>query len=236
MTPTKVTIGCTINLQNFENLKIEVEGPTAEGLAAGLDEILAQIGRADPHATAAIDSYRRRVLGIPGMSTPAVRVPGPTPQKSSTIVEHTGPASSSSVDMSRQPPVQMSYTRNAGDPNTCGKCGASSRDNPQPKIAFLDGVYQCVACYKAGKDLHVPSSGLDCGATVFTEPAPAAASPKAVPKPPAKMPAPAATGAVCAHCGKPISEAERKTALLIVGEPRCKACIQKTDSAGKVRG
>lgn len=156
-----------------------------------------------------------------------VPIAGPLFGKNTTNAEVSIPINSCQIDTS----APKCHSPGVGDQNTCGKCGASSRDTPQPKIAFLEGVYQCVKCYKASKataPAEEPARPLP--------PETAPASSKAVPKPPAKVPAPVASGAVCAHCGKPISEAERTTSLLFMKELRCRTCIQTTDSNGKVRG
>jgi hypothetical protein len=67
----KLSIGITVNLENYENLKVEVEGETdgereAEELIEYLDSVLSRLGRNDPETKKRIDSYRRRVLESPG--------------------------------------------------------------------------------------------------------------------------------------------------------------------------
>ena len=59
-----LTIGGTINLTNYENVKIELEGPAEdrEEMVAYLDDTLAQFGRNNPATSDLIDSYRVRVL------------------------------------------------------------------------------------------------------------------------------------------------------------------------------
>lgn len=63
----KLSIGITVNLENYENLKVEVEGEAAgvreaEELVEYLDTVLSRFGRNDPETKKRIDSYRRRVL------------------------------------------------------------------------------------------------------------------------------------------------------------------------------
>ncbi len=67
----KLSIGITVNLENYENLKVEVEGDApgeseAEELIDYLDSVLSRLGRSDPETRKKIDSYRRRVLEKPG--------------------------------------------------------------------------------------------------------------------------------------------------------------------------
>jgi hypothetical protein len=70
----EVTIGITINLDNYENIRLEVEGDAetqedVENLILFLDEILARLGRGDPATAERVDAYRRRVFSIRGGST-----------------------------------------------------------------------------------------------------------------------------------------------------------------------
>jgi hypothetical protein len=62
-----LTIGITVNLEHYENLRLEVEGEVetqedARQLVAYLDGVLAGMGRNDPDTMARVDSYRKRVL------------------------------------------------------------------------------------------------------------------------------------------------------------------------------
>jgi hypothetical protein len=72
-----LTIGVTVNLEHYENLRLEVTGEVgsadeARELAAFLDEVLGKFGRGDPVTAGRVDSYRARVL--PG-SHPSPVVP-----------------------------------------------------------------------------------------------------------------------------------------------------------------
>ena len=62
---TRLTIGSTINLENYENLRIEVSGAAAdrENLISFLDETLGQFGGKSEITKNKIEAYRRRVLG-----------------------------------------------------------------------------------------------------------------------------------------------------------------------------
>ncbi|WP_421909526.1 hypothetical protein [Methanolacinia petrolearia] len=67
----KLSIGITVNLENYENLKVEVEGEAKDGCDADelieyLDSVLSRFGRNDPETKKRIDNYRRRVLENPG--------------------------------------------------------------------------------------------------------------------------------------------------------------------------
>lgn len=68
MTPGKrLTIGVTVNLERYENLRVAVEGDVetledAGNLARYLDEVLAGFGKNDPDTEKQIANYRFRVL------------------------------------------------------------------------------------------------------------------------------------------------------------------------------
>jgi hypothetical protein len=62
-----LTIGVTVNLENYENLRLELSGEVESGVDADnltrfLDEILGKFGRRDPATAERVDSYRRRVF------------------------------------------------------------------------------------------------------------------------------------------------------------------------------
>jgi hypothetical protein len=66
-----LVIGVTVNLEHYENLRLEVSGEVesthdAEDLIGYLDEVLGQLGREDQTTADRIDSYRRRVLAGSG--------------------------------------------------------------------------------------------------------------------------------------------------------------------------
>ena len=68
MTPGKrLTIGVTVNLERYENLRVAVEGDVetrkdAENLVRYLDDVLAGFGKNDPETEKQIANYRFRVL------------------------------------------------------------------------------------------------------------------------------------------------------------------------------
>ena len=64
-----LTIGGTVNLQNYENLKLEISGPACDRdqMIAYLDETLLRFGRNNPAVKDMIDAWRKKVL--PGVQT-----------------------------------------------------------------------------------------------------------------------------------------------------------------------
>ncbi|MDD1667835.1 MAG: hypothetical protein LUO96_05135, partial [Methanomicrobiales archaeon] len=66
-----LTIGITINLENYENLRLEVQGEigpegSTEDLIQFLDGLLARLGHGDEATGELVENYRRRVLAMPG--------------------------------------------------------------------------------------------------------------------------------------------------------------------------
>lgn len=62
-----LTIGITVNLENYENLRLEVTGEVADqqevkDLVGFLDQTLTNFGRGNPATIALIEKYRARVL------------------------------------------------------------------------------------------------------------------------------------------------------------------------------
>jgi len=62
-----LTIGVTVNLEHYENLRLEVSGEVdtpqdAESLSRFLDTILGRFGRNDPATAERVNSYRKRVF------------------------------------------------------------------------------------------------------------------------------------------------------------------------------
>ena len=66
-----LTIGVTVNLEHYENLRLEISGEVESGedadhLTRFLDELLGKFGRQDPVTAELVDSYRRRVFPAAG--------------------------------------------------------------------------------------------------------------------------------------------------------------------------
>lgn len=64
-----LVIGVTVNLEHYENLRLEVSGEVgspddADDLVGYLDDVLGRMGRDDQTTADRIDSYRRRVLAM----------------------------------------------------------------------------------------------------------------------------------------------------------------------------
>jgi phage recombination protein Bet len=107
----------------------------------------------------------------------------------------------------------------AGPVLRCDVCGRGNDGYPALPIRERDGKMICGPCQrKAEKEMHVPSPA---------EPAPA---PKAVPTPPAKVPAPSGDAvAVCEECGASMTDEQRRTSRLFVSRVLCSKCIDQVD-------
>jgi len=109
----KLTIGATVNLEHYENLRVEVQeemgaeaGITLSDLVGTLVDIMQAFGRNEEHAKAAIDSYCCRILGMG--SPPAAEQAGvtksPEPEKTVTP-EPKGTAKPAQEAKPSSPPV-----------------------------------------------------------------------------------------------------------------------------------
>ena len=102
----------------------------------------------------------------------------------------------------------------AGPVLRCDVCGRGTDEYPALAIRERDGKMICGPCHRraTAQITHVVEA-----------PAPV----KAVPKPPAKVPAPSSDAvAVCEECGAPVTGPEEKTSRLMLSRILCKKCFQ----------
>ncbi|MCM2465659.1 hypothetical protein [Methanoculleus oceani] len=93
----EVTIGITINLENYENLRLEVEGDVetredVDDLITFLDGMLARLGRGDQATAERVDAYRRRVLAVKPAAPQAPAREEKAPEPAATTTPETEPA------------------------------------------------------------------------------------------------------------------------------------------------
>ncbi|MEN6341768.1 MAG: hypothetical protein ABFC89_04325 [Methanospirillum sp.] len=140
MPKREMTIGVTVNLQNYESLRIEVEDDVeseedVRSLVAFLDETLALFGRGDPGTEKAVDHYRKRVLqGARGAASagpaaipvvePVVEPPAPVPIATEPPEE--GPAPKPAPKVAAKPASKTPAKAPAPSPTgaVCESCGA----------------------------------------------------------------------------------------------------------------
>jgi hypothetical protein len=148
-----LTIGVTVNLEHYENLRLEVNGEAesaedAEDLVRFLDDILGKFGREDQATAERVDSYRRRVL--PRMRTEnecgksVCRLP---PEVLSEVVDtrtrHTSPPQPEVIAASPARPAHQE----AGA-LTCEICGGNVSPAEQKMSQLFTGKTLCRACIK----------------------------------------------------------------------------------------
>jgi len=149
-----LSIGITINLDNFENLRLEVTDEVsgaegAEELITFLDAILSRLGRGSVETAERVDAYRRRVFSLPmkpeeGEPRATVQVEAaairPGPEPTGEVAPHvTAPAEAPEAVVPSEPPGAVSPTGGEAlrdvippqatappreDQITCERCGA----------------------------------------------------------------------------------------------------------------
>jgi len=147
-----LTIGVTINLEHYENLRLEVNGEVesvaeADGLVRFLDEILGGFGRGDPATAERVDNYRRRVLP---RTSPGECKNGPvslSPSEQPPEKVDAGPKTSSGI----QPVIQVPSSGpglSAGSSLICENCGGGITTAEQKMSQLFTGKTLCRACIK----------------------------------------------------------------------------------------
>lgn len=130
-----LVIGVTVNLEHYENLRLEVSGEAesvqdADDLIGYLDEVLGRLGREDPATAERIDSYRRRVLVRAGREPVAAAASGchdgVCPLPADLLSEVVGPASSVPSSPRRTTPVPATTPVSPSSPE-----GGASGNPPQ---------------------------------------------------------------------------------------------------------
>jgi hypothetical protein len=192
----KLSIGITINLENYENLRLEVDGEVAnredaEALVAYLDDVLAGMGRSDPATARKIDSYRGRVLGrevkTAGMIEEEVAIP----------------AEKEEVLIAEQPAMEVIHEGDLTE-----------------KLYHTPADAACVGenSNHAGERIAAEVPDMAGEQREICE---AAAQPEV---PPAKEAQPEET-LVCSVCGATITRAQEQLSQLFMGKALCKKCM-----------
>jgi hypothetical protein len=149
-----LTIGVTVNLEHYENLRLEVSGEVdtpqdAENLSRFLDTILGSFGRNDPATAEQVNSYRRRVF--PGSAdavargSGSIKIPPPPTLDSPLKKPETGPATP------EIPLVSVEFPPVAPGPVpavTCASCGAPVSPAEQKMSQLFASRTLCRVCMK----------------------------------------------------------------------------------------
>jgi len=159
-----LTLGITVNLDNYENLRLEITGAVgspedADELAGFLDTMLSRLGRGDEATAERVDNYRKRVFSMKeaekisetgvqtvltsaGAETPLrpVATPGPAP---ATAMAKPPAAHVPETPVKKAPePVQPA----APTADLCEECGAAmTKTQKQMSQLFLNRTL-CKAC------------------------------------------------------------------------------------------
>lgn len=166
------SIGITINLENYENLRLEVSGDVGdvrdtESYIAFLDQILTRLGRADEATAARIDSYRRRVFLLPGFTPEGAEqpvqpvqgeiLPSPPPIEpvappAAAVSPGVGPAPDAAEEKPRAPPAPSKDVPKPGE-FVCEECRAPITKGQHQMSQLFMGKTLCKRC------MHAPAQG-----------------------------------------------------------------------------
>ena len=205
----RLTIGVTVNLGHYENLRVEVEGEPGESareLAGFLDGVLATFGRADPPTAGLIDRYRERVLAhgtgpgeAPGVECGDAPSPDALPPPSP-------------VDSGPEVPVEEVPGMEAlmyGFPPDTGSPGEVEHGDET-------GVFEAFG-HGEGEESWAPAAGQEAPGV------PAAPDETGPAGPSALLPG----TPVCQECRIPVSPAEEKLSRLFASRVLCRSCLKK---------
>jgi len=170
-TRKKLTVGVTVNLEHYENLRLEVSGEVeseedAKVLIGYLDGILGTLGRGNPETAKRVDSYRERVFFryAPGISEPVECQAGvcalpkeiieemmeatPVPQKAAP--QQPLPAMTPPAGEDNNPePVTIAEAAAQGSPAvTCEECGVPVTPAEQKMSQLFTSRVLCRKCMK----------------------------------------------------------------------------------------
>lgn len=202
----EVTIGITINLENYENLRLEVEGDVetredVDDLITFLDGMLARLGRGDPATAERVDAYRRRVLKArPGEpQAPAAR---PAPE--------TQPAGTAAAAIPVAEPAHGEEEKTCPPAGTIEAAIPPAPERPEP--------------------LRVPEPPVQPGEKGASQPEAAREQAPPVPVPQRETAAAKPPGApaedVCEMCGAEVTKSQAKLSQLFMSKKLCKKCME----------
>ena len=216
-----LSIGITINLENYENLRLDVEGEVgddgnAEELISFLDGMLARLGHGDQVTAERVEAYRRRVLAFPK----AIVAAAPTP------VRREGEA----------PPAAVRPTSAAESPEAALRAreppAAEVRQEAQPAEDVTPVTVRVSPEGKAAKPMirAQPRAEGTAQAVKAPEPRKAPAPPPTreipkVVKPAPESPPPGEGEVRCEGCGLSITKNQEKLSRLLTGKSLCKRCM-----------
>lgn len=213
-TRRQMTIGITINLDNYENIRFDVAGEVesdedATELIAFLDGVLSGIGRDDEATRERVDHYRSRVFGS--------RLRDEPPSEELTIGIASCPV-----------PGDESYSEEEPDRDLSGV----DTPEPQPPSPDYPPLEEPDSGEKSEIGTAVPPE--DTISPVEPEPVPEAASPVDLASspegaaPPASRASPAGKPFVCEACGAEVNKVQHDVSHLFMNKTLCKTCMNRS--------
>ncbi|MGC9435013.1 MAG: hypothetical protein ACP5C4_02830 [Methanomicrobiales archaeon] len=234
----RLNIGITVNLDNYENIRLEADGEVeteedAMELVAFLDGVLGRMGRGDEKTAGRIDSYRRRVLtpAIGGKATtPAPeRTPAPAPAGVREAEPHPAPEATPPETVAPGPeaaPTRAGEEAMAAPPVTPASPPPRAAAPPAPEPETAPPAPAPEKTPPAPEPGQKPAGKPPAPAKVpAAEPGPKTAPEKTPPAGEPETAAASATGEVCEECGGPVTAAQKKVSQMFLGRTLCKKCM-----------
>jgi len=221
------TIGITINLENYENLRLEVQGEigadgATEELIAFLDRMLARLGHGDEATGELVDAYRRRVIASPGTGT----APSPAAARPSPARKEGGAAPAPMAQPASPPPPR----------STAGPVPEGAAPKPLMEEPALEEKPATIRVSPEARPVK-PAARPAAPPPPVQEPVPRkppqAQAPREAPKEPAPVeqapkavkPKIAEGEVACEACGASITRNQEKLSRLLTGKALCKKCM-----------
>lgn len=195
----EVTIGITINLENYENLRLEVEGDVenredVDDLITFLDEMLARLGRGDPATAERVDAYRRRVLTMRPAETEA-------PETEATRTR------TSAVTGVGEPEPGMPEAKSCPPADVIETAIPPAPEHPKPP--------------------RTPEAPAKPEVVTPTPPEPSPEQAPPQPEPAEPKPSGAPAEEICEICGAEVTKSQAKLSKLFMSKTLCKKCMEQ---------
>jgi hypothetical protein len=148
-----LSIGITVNLENYENLRLEVSGlvqdeSDAEELARFLDTVLQKFGQGDPSSRERVEAFRRRILPA-GAPAPVAEAKTPRTGESARQAEPEKPITQVPLHVHDEPAgPAAAETGDTAGVLACEVCGAPVKPAEQKMSMLFASRTLCRKCLK----------------------------------------------------------------------------------------
>jgi hypothetical protein len=202
----KLCIGITINLENYENLRLQVDGEVtdladADELVMYLDGVLSRLGRSDETTAKHVDSYRHRVLARP-----------------EAFIQEEERREEPAIEMLEEE-EEVLVTEESGEVIQDGDLSESLYHKP------LDA--ECVGENADHAKERAVCVEIPCEEGVSAEICEGAPTAPIPPKKEVEEPQPKEAAYVCSVCGTEITRAQDQLSQLFMGKSLCKKCMDE---------